>query len=141
MKSIYFFIISLILVSCSPKEAEPIVLNVDQCHHCKMNIAHGKFGAELITKKGRIYKFDDIFCMVNFHQQNLDTEIQNYYIHDYAQNNVLIPAETAFYCKGGAINSPMHGNIIATTNKQNVLKYIAEFQANAITWDKIINSK
>ena len=30
-----------------------------------MKIADGKFGAELITTKGRIYKFDDIHCMIN----------------------------------------------------------------------------
>ncbi len=141
MKTLYFLLFMVALTSCKPTEAEPIKLNIDQCHQCKMNIANGKFGAEIITEKGRIYKFDDVFCLVNFYQENKNTKIQKFYIHDYAQDNVLIPAETAFYAKGGTINSPMHGNIIATTTQVNILKFASELDANQISWEEIINSK
>jgi len=140
MKTLYFLLFMVVLSSCKPTESEPIKLNIDQCHQCKMNIANGKFGAEIITEKGRIYKFDDVFCLVNFKEQNPDTKIAKHYIHEYAEDNVLIPAENAFYCKGGNINSPMHGNIIATKTQENVTKFAAEFGAKTITWSEIINS-
>ncbi len=142
MKFIYLTIfLSIFLLSCAPKEAEPIKINIDQCHQCKMNIADGKFGAELITKKGRVYKFDDIFCLINFCEQNTNVAIEKYFVHDYKKENTLIDAEKAFFCKGGTINSPMHGNIIATENQLNIEQLKAQFQAKSITWKEIINSK
>ena len=118
MKWLSFFLILFLTISCANKEAVPINLNTDGCDFCKMKIADGKFGAELITSKGRIYKFDDIHCMINYHKENLTTNIQSFYIHDFNQNNVLISAETAFYVKGGEINSPMRGNIIAVKTEK-----------------------
>ncbi len=139
MKKLSFFLIFLIMVSCSPKGAEPIKLNSDGCDFCKMKIADGKFGAELITTKGRIYKFDDMHCMVKYHKENTAVQIQSFYIHDFSQDNVLIPAETAYYVKGEQINSPMHGNIIAVKTEDEAKQLATKYSASPITWKEIIN--
>ena len=138
MKWLSYFLILLVSVSCVTKEAEPIKLNSDACEFCKMKISDGKFGAELITSKGRIYKFDDMHCMINYHKENLTTNIQSFYIHDFSQNNILIPAETAFYAKGGEINSPMRGNIIAVKTEEEANKVIEKYKANPTSWSEII---
>ena len=138
MKWLSYLLILLLSVSCVTKEAEPIKLNSDGCDFCKMKIADGKFGAELITTKGRIYKFDDIHCMINYHKENLTTNIQSFYIHDFNQNNVLIPAENAFYVKGGEISSPMRGNIIAVKTEEEAKKIALKYNANPISWSEII---
>jgi copper chaperone NosL len=138
MKWLSFFLILFLTISCANKEAEPINLNTDGCDFCKMKISDGKFGTELITSKGRIYKFDDMFCMIKYHKENKDVQIQSFYIHDYNQNNVLIPAETAFYIKGGEINSPMHGNIIAVKTNEESQILAQKLKANPISWQEII---
>ena len=138
MKWLSYLLILLVSVSCVTKEAEPIKLNSDGCDFCKMKIADGKFGAELITTKGRIYKFDDMHCMINYHKENLTTNIQSFYIHDFNQNNVLIPAENAFYVKGGEISSPMRGNIIAVKTEEEAKKIALKYNANPISWSEII---
>jgi len=138
MKWLSFFLILFLTISCANKEAVPINLNTDGCDFCKMKIADGKFGAELITSKGRIYKFDDMHCMINYHKENKNVQIHSFYIHDYNQNNVLIPAETAFYIKGGEINSPMHGNIIAVKTNEEAQIVAQKLKANPISWQEII---
>ena len=138
MKWLSYLLILLVSVSCVTKEAEPIKLNSDACEFCKMKISDGKFGAELITSKGRIYKFDDMHCMINYHKENKNVQIHSFYIHDYNQNNVLIPAETAFYIKGGEINSPMHGNIIAVKTNEESQIVAQKLKANPISWQEII---
>ena len=138
MKKLTYLLILLLSVSCKTKEADPIKLNSDGCDFCKMKIADGKFGAELITTKGRIYKFDDMHCMINYHKENLTTNIQSFYIHDFNQNNVLIPAENAFYVKGGEISSPMRGNIIAVKTEEEAKKIALKYNANPISWSEII---
>ncbi|MCU4188862.1 nitrous oxide reductase accessory protein NosL [Flavobacterium sp. HXWNR29] len=138
MKRLSYILILFLSISCTTKEADPIKLNSDGCDFCKMKIADGKFGAELITTKGRIYKFDDIHCMINYHKENLTTNIQSFYIHDFNQNNVLIPAENAFYVKGGEISSPMRGNIIAVKTEEEAKKIALKYNANPISWSEII---
>ena len=138
MKILSYFFFFTLLISCGKKEAEPIKLNSDGCEFCKMKIADGKFGAEIITAKGRIYKFDDMHCMINYHKENNTTQIQSFFIHDYNQDNTLIAAESAYYVKGGEINSPMRGNIIAVQTVEEATQMAEKFKANPISWSEII---
>ena len=138
MKIVSYFLLLTLIISCSKKGAEPIKLNIDGCEFCKMKIADGKFGAEVITTKGRIYKFDDMHCMVNYHKENPNSKIQSFYIHDFNQNNTLIAAETAFYVKGGSINSPMRGNTIAVQTNEEVKQMAEKYNASPISWTEII---
>ena len=91
-----------------------------------------------MTKKGRSEKVEDMHCMISYHKENLTTNIQSFYIHDFSQNNILIPAETAFYVKGGEINSPMRGNIIAVKTEEEVKKITSKYKANPTSWSEII---
>ena len=138
MKTVSYLFLFLLIVSCAPKEAEPIKLNSDGCEFCKMKISDGKFGAELITTKGRVYKFDDMQCMVKYHKENSTTKIQSFYIHDFNQNNILIAAEKAHFIKDGEINSPMRGNIIATQTKEKSEELAENFKATVTSWSEII---
>lgn len=49
--------------SCSTVEPTPIKLNTDNCDYCKMTIADLRFASELITEKGKVYKYDDLSCL------------------------------------------------------------------------------
>ncbi|MDR7820308.1 nitrous oxide reductase accessory protein NosL [Riemerella anatipestifer] len=56
--------------SCNNKNVEAIELGKDQCSHCKMTIQDSRYATELITEKGRIYKFDDLVCMEAYTREN-----------------------------------------------------------------------
>ena len=120
MKIVPYFLLFALIISCGKKEAEAIKLNTDGCEFCKMKISDGKFGAEVITTKGRIYKFDDMHCMINYQKEN------------------PISAETAFYVKGGTINSPMRGNIIAVKTNEEAEQMAKKYNASPISWAEII---
>ena len=57
----------LVLFQQCTQEPEPLVYGKDVCQFCKMTLMDHKFGAELVTNKGKVYKFDDINCMLNFY--------------------------------------------------------------------------
>jgi copper chaperone NosL len=130
--------LSLSFLSCGDSKVVPIKLNADNCDFCKMSIADGKYGAEVITQKGRVYKFDDIGCMVNYCKENANTKMEAFYVHDFSQDNVLIPAQTAFFRSGGVINSPMRGNIIAFSKEKEAKEIEVKLNAKPITWEAII---
>lgn len=135
---VLLFLLSFSLFSCTNYNAVPLKLNSDNCDFCKMSIADGKFGAEVITQKGRVYKFDDIMCMVNYSKANPETKIKVFYVNDFTKENVLIPVETAFFLSGESIQSPMRGGIIAFSSEKEVAALQSKFNAKSIPWDAVI---
>jgi copper chaperone NosL len=137
--SVLLFLLSLSFLSCSNNtKAVPIKLNVDNCDFCKMSIADGKYGAEVLTEKGRTYKFDDIMCMMNYCKENSNTKISAYYVHDFIQDNVLIPVTTAHFISGSTIESPMRGGIVAFSSEKDAKEFGTKLNAELITWNAIL---
>jgi copper chaperone NosL len=136
--AVLVLLFSLFFMSCGDFKVVPIKLNADNCDFCKMSIADGKYGAEVITQKGRVYKFDDIMCMVNYCKENANTKMEAFYVNDFAQDNNLIPAETAFFLSGGDIQSPMHGGIIAFSKEKDAIEFGTKLNAKPIDWNTII---
>jgi len=127
-----------LMMACSPAGPEPITLHKDICANCKMNIAEGHFAAELITKKGRVFKFDDISCLINYKKENPDKEARSHYVHYYPGDNELIPAETAFYLKGGSLSSPMAGNIAAFKTEKEAIEQMQKLGAEKTDWKALL---
>lgn len=112
-----FILMVIILHGCGEREPEPIQLHKDACAYCKMSISVGNFASEFITRKGRVYKFDDITCMYAYAQENNETEIDRYYVADYSKANNLINATAAWYIHSDQIKSPMAGGIAAFSER------------------------
>lgn len=104
----------LMLSACTPQPS-PIQYGHDQCEFCKMTIMDGRFGAELVTIKGKVYKFDDLFCLDKYYrmQEAVDADYQYILVNDYTQEGTLIDLRSAHLLKAGDLRSPMGGNIAA----------------------------
>lgn len=135
--AVLLFAFSLSFLSCAKTEPTPIKLNIDSCDFCKMSIADGKYGAEVITVKGRTYKFDDIMCMIKYGKENPDTKVASYFVNDYNQNNVLIAAESAHFISGTDILSPMRGGVIAFSDATVAKEFQLKFEAEPMNWDAV----
>jgi len=139
MKSLFIALITFLMVSCGSNEPKPINLNTDMCDFCKMTIANGKFGAELITQKGRYYKFDDVSCMVQFAKSS-EVPAKAFFVNDYLKENELVAAEKCYYLKGGTINSPMRGNLAAFSSDKEQKEFQTKLNADPMTWKQIYDS-
>lgn len=126
-----------LMVSCGIDGPEPIQLHKDACSSCKMSISEGNFAAELITQKGRIYKFDDVLCMNLFISENQDSKVSKLYVGDYLKKNELIDAETAWYVHSEKIKSPMNGHIAAFAQKADAEKLADELDTSVQNWKEI----
>jgi len=135
--TVTFAILVLALSSCGNNSPEPIKLNSDDCDFCKMKISDARFGAVLVTKKGRVYKFDDIVCMQNYKKADSKFIDSDQYITDYCSPGNLIKVETAHYIKGEKINSPMAGNIAAYSSIDSAALYSVKLAAEQSRWEEI----
>lgn len=130
--------ICLLMVSCSAAP-ESLYYGKDTCHTCKMTLMDNKFGAEVVSKKGKIYKFDDTNCLINFLTSNelTDVDIQHLLTTDFASPGVLIDAKKAFFVKSEAIRSPMASNVAAFQNKINLESQNKSWKGVELNWSEL----
>jgi copper chaperone NosL len=131
-------IISLLLQSCNTGP-QAIVTGRDNCYFCKMTITDAKYGAEVITKKGKIYKFDDVHCTLAFLQAKMieEKDIKDIYLVDFAGDHSLVKASESFLLQSEEIRGPMNGNVIAFKNKDSMKGMSVQLKAEQVSWDKI----
>lgn len=137
MKKLLHLVPLLWLMACSPK-AQPINYGTDKCEYCRMTIVDQQHGAELVTHKGRVHKFDAIECMVNFLNQNSDKEIAIYLVNDYLTPGTLINATESSYLISPNIPSPMGANLSAFKNRDNAMAIQAQHKGTIYSWEKIL---
>ena len=131
------FLISLI--SCST-EPEPLRYGEDACHTCKMTLMDRKFGCELVTKKGKVFKFDDLNCMLSYYNSP-DVNPQEFahrLVVDFTQPTKLIPAADAFYLKSAEIKSPMASQIAAFETKASMETVQKELRGIYLVWGELV---
>lgn len=136
-KTISISILAMLISSCSNAKPEALVVNKDQCEFCKMTVADIRFGAEAISSKGRIYKFDDLNCMIAFNKSNEKIMMNKLFVNDYEANNQLIDATTAWYIIHEKIKSPMGSNTAAFSKKDLAINMGKSISVEAVSWDQI----
>ncbi|MBK7979018.1 MAG: nitrous oxide reductase accessory protein NosL [Ignavibacteriae bacterium] len=137
MKKIILILIVFILSGCSNK-SEPINYGYDSCDKCRMQIVDRKYGTELVTSKGKIYKFDSIECLVFFTENSIDDENFFTLVTDYLNNNELINNKKAFYLQSENLRSPMGLNITAFSSQSDLKKFKEKYAGKELSWKEII---
>lgn len=104
-------------VACS-QDPRPIAYDADACAYCRMQISDARFGAELITTKGKVYTFDSIECLLQFHRQaSAAGDVRSVWVSDYRHPGTLISASSATYVRLGAGRSPMGRGMVAVASE------------------------
>lgn len=120
------------LLSCQKTGPKDIVVGKDQCDHCKMVITDVKYAAELVTEKGRVYKFDDISCANSYKASNTDqAKNGKTYVVDFPTGK-FIEEKKAVFVQGGSIKSPMGGNTQAFSDVAQARKAAANLGAKLL---------
>jgi copper chaperone NosL len=107
----------LLLVSSCKVEPEEINYGKDGCHFCMMTIIDRQHASEMVTAKGKAFKYDAIECLINDLKKRDDSEIALILTSDYNNPGTLISAESATYLISEAIPSPMGAFLSAFSNK------------------------
>lgn len=133
------FLLPALLNSCQPKP-DAIVTGKDTCYFCKMGITDAKYAGEILTKKGKVYKFDDAHCLLAFTKANTVeyTEVKDIYLADFAPNHTLINVNAAFLLQSDSISGPMNGHVIAFKNSDSLKKMAIVFKGKTISWNELI---
>jgi len=134
--SLYLLII--LVCSCKVKE-RPVSYGTDECAYCKMTIMDHRYGAELVTQKGKIYTFDAAECLIEYLYQNEEVGQNASYllVTSYTEPDQLIDARSATYLVSKAMPSPMGAYLTAFSSRQTAKEYQQEKAGELYTWDEL----
>lgn len=115
IKTALFF---ALLAGCKPG-FEPVNYGHDSCTHCRMTIVDMHFSAELLTSKGRAYKFDDFGCLLKYlKDEHIHDPGMKIYVADFDHpGGAFLDARRAVFIRNENLHPPMNGNLAAYTDK------------------------
>ena len=130
---------SLLLFAACKSSFEPIDYGKDACANCKMTIVDAHYAAELITGKGRVYKFDDLRCMKEYIDAlpEKDQKAKVYVANFVNADGEMMDARQAVYLEHEFFGSPMNGNTAAFAVAADAAHYTDSLSVTVKPWDSI----
>lgn len=136
--ALVFSSLTCMLMACST-DPSPFRLGVDQCSYCNMTISNPRFGTQVITQKGKTYKYDDITCMLSdLKEGNVNkSDVKMFYAADFSRKLDLIEIENSTLVKHESIRSPMNSNIAIFSDGKDADNYIRSNSGSIISWKEL----
>ncbi len=133
-------VIFLFLFNGCNDKPEDIKFGTDICEHCKMTITDRLFGAELCTRKGRIYKFDSIECLIGYQGENNITsnEVGSQWFINNKKPGELVKFDNTIFIQSDNIRSPMGQNIASLDRGMNPLLNKQSPSEKFLSWNEVV---
>jgi copper chaperone NosL len=131
------------LLGCSSSGPKSIDYGGDHCDECRMVISDKRFGGELVTEKGKAFKFDSLECLLRFNDQHAGEKMTAYVVNSSLPNQFVKAQEAAFlYDK--KLRSPMGKGILSGPNPTSLQQFIrpndpASEQESIATWPAVVD--
>ena len=128
--------VSWMMSACSPTP-QPVELGTDACAHCKMTIVEEPFASELVSKKGKVFKFDAIECMVAFLDDKDETEFEFLLVKDFNQPEEWQDARTSSFLVSESMPSPMGAYLSAYNDGAGAIEMQDEKGGDVFDWENL----
>lgn len=138
MKLIVIGVVLALFMSSCAISPEPIVYGSDGCHFCSMTIVDKQHAAQIVTQKGKSFKFDASECMIN-HLKEIDkTTIAMFLVNDFNAPGELTDATKATFLISKNIPSPMGAYLSAFKAKEAAENVKADSKGELYTWESLL---
>lgn len=134
----YLLVLVFTCISCAI-EPEAINYNYDECAYCKMKISDVRFGAELVTSKGKVYKYDSAECLVNTYIEKSDEQYAFVLVTDYSRPHHLVDAQSAHFLISEKIPSPMGGNLSSYEYPQIANQFLDKNGGDLFSFQELVS--
>jgi copper chaperone NosL len=139
--NIITMVLCYFLTACS-NAPDPIRYGKDACAHCKMTIMDKRFAAELITAKGKVFKFDAAECMAGFLKENpaiADDSKSVFLVNDFSKPGQFTDARKSFFLRDSSLSSPMGGNLAAFLSRPAAEAAKKDRSAQVYDWSLLLS--
>jgi copper chaperone NosL len=117
-----------------------IEFGVDRCAYCDQVIVDVRFGAELQTRDGTVYKFMSTECMAGFLLEGrvAREEIAGMWVVDFSHGNRLIDVKEAHFVRSQSRPSPNGLNIIPVRDQLRAVNLHFAYGGEIIDFDRVL---
>ncbi len=127
---------SLALLACKPK-VRPIHYGSDACHYCRMTIVDQQHAAQVVTEKGKAFKFDAVECMLHYLETPEAKPMALFRTSDFNHPGELVDATQANYLISQKLPSPMGAFLSAFANQEEAQAAQTDFGGELYDWEGI----
>ena len=141
-KRVVVVLLAAIFVSSCNSGPEPFAYGKDVCEDCMMTIMEPRYGAEIISKKGKVFKFDDVHCVVNYLKKEKiqQGDIKQTLFINYNKENDFVDGNTVLFVSSPQLKSPMNSNLAAFATQEEAQKKAAETAGKIHDWKTLQQS-
>lgn len=133
---LFLFALTMSLFSCS-KEPQAIVYGNDACHYCQMTIVDKIHGAEIVTDKGKVFKFDAAECLIRY-KNELDQIEEYQFLSNYFETpEEFVSVEEATFLISENLPSPMGAFLTAFKTEEAAIEVKKEKGGNLYNWAEL----
>jgi copper chaperone NosL len=134
-------VLVLLFTSCNTKP-QPFAYGKDICDDCKMTVMDPKFGGEIITKKGKIFKFDDSHCMIHFLKSGStkQADVAQTVFIDHENEKNFLDINSSYFVVSDHFKSPMNGNAACFSSKEIAEQKAKETNGVVKNWEQLNQS-
>jgi copper chaperone NosL len=139
LRSSSLFLLTAFMFESCKVGPEPINYGHDLCEHCSMTIMDARYGSEVVTRKGRILRFDSIECMARYsvNKKEEREEIQSVWITDYTKPGELTDANAAYYLISKELGSPMGANLTGFSSLEKAQEKHRDHGGRIYNWSEL----
>ncbi len=101
-----------------------------------------RFSAELITAKGKVFKFDAAECMAGFLKENpaiADDAKSVFLVNDFNNSGQFADARKSFFLRDSSLSSPMGGNLAAFQSRPAAEAAKKDKSAEVYDWSLLLS--
>jgi copper chaperone NosL len=129
-------ILGIISIQACSSGPVPLKYGSDSCSFCRMTLTDIRFGCEIETTKGKIYKFDDISCLISFARSDKmkNQKVANNYLIDFTKQQSFVKSNEVFILRSEQLRTPMNSHLAAFSSIVDAEKYQKLFPGEILRW-------
>ena len=140
MKKVFLLIPLIFLFFSCGINIDTINYGEDSCDFCSMTIVDHKHAAQVVTNKGKNFKFDAVECMIHYlAEQKNENELAHILVANLLDPGNLMAAKESAYIISENIPSPMGANLSAVSSIEEAQKLKEENGGEVFDWVSIKN--
>jgi len=129
-------LVSIVTSGCSAPAPVSFHYDSDACDHCRMTISQPAFAAQIVTRTGKVFRFDDPACLAAFTASDRipARDVHSIWANDYAHPDVRVQVDDAVFVVSDGIRAPMNGQIAVFASRDDARALAARLGGRLASW-------
>jgi copper chaperone NosL len=133
---------ALVLSAC--QRSGPVAMRYDgteSCELCRMAVTDPRYGAQLVTRTGKVRTFDSIECLASYYLRASrgDGERPRAWVGDFSRPGTLVRVDSARFLRTtGPRSSPMGRGLLAVGSDASLHALQRELGGTTLDWAGVL---